>query len=156
LSFAVADLAYLAGIIDGEGCFLFEPRKREGTQRACLQIRMNDIRVMTWIHKTFGGQLRKRRPANKNSEHGFLWKMRKHKFLKDLLQNIMPYLITKKLHAHTVLEFLETFKKGSGNGGYTAEEKTQMDVYSSFLKSMNSRGPGSNEIKANLYAVSGF
>lgn len=152
------DVAYLSGIIDGEGSFFLASRASNNLYMPVLKIQMNDKRVIDWIHKNFGGVVdRYSRPDLKNTESGYAWRARSISHLRQLIPELIPFLIVKKLQAATLLEFVQTFNAGHRRGGlrlgYTEEEKQRMHAYAKFLKELNSRGPGSNDRKAALYAI---
>jgi hypothetical protein len=65
------DKSYIAGFIDGEGCFFIgsminvskTTRNRYPNYNACLKISNNDHAILEWIIDTFGGRITK---YNKN------------------------------------------------------------------------------------------
>lgn len=146
-------IAYLAGIIDGEGSFLIE-RHRMGRFRPLIKIKMNDQRVMKWIHSTFGGTLiRFKEDPNINREAGFVWKMRDKIELLKIVPELLEFLITKKFQAQVVLAYAQAFNRGRSKARYTEDDLVQMTDLADLLKALNSRGIGSNDRKAALYAI---
>ena len=74
------DIAYIAGLFDGEGSVDFAKRKekRNGKkymcQRILMRIEMTDKYVLKWVHETLGvGTLRKRNRSPSVKKH---WKDR--------------------------------------------------------------------------------
>ena len=82
-------LAYLAGLIDGEGYLKVE---KWGTIR--LIIGMTDRKTIYWIKNNFGGNVRKQLTAKK--KNFYVWRMNQGKNLFYLLLLVIPFLITKK------------------------------------------------------------
>ena len=82
-------LAYLAGLIDGEGCLKIE---NHGTIR--LIIGMTDRKAIYWIYQTFGGNIGI--DKTKKGKNFYVWRMNQGKDLFYLLLLVMPFLITKK------------------------------------------------------------
>jgi hypothetical protein len=107
-------LAYLAGIIDGEGSVYIQRRMDNGTW--CywprFQITNTNRSLMDWIHKTFGGLIYDK----PRKHHNPLWKMQIEWFTKislmdQLLPLLHPFLINKKQHVEVMIEFRKTFIK---------------------------------------------
>lgn len=82
-------IAYLAGIVDGEGYLKME---KSGTIR--LIIGMTDKKTIKWIYDTFGGSMNKQKTAK--GKLFYVWRMNQGKDLFYLLLLIIPFLKTKK------------------------------------------------------------
>lgn len=135
-------IAYLAGIIDGEGTIYVQVRKRG----ECFdyfprfQVVNTDRGLMEWIHSTFGGIL----VQKDRSKHSKKWRLQYQWFtsrgvMDDLLKKVIPYLICKKPHALAMLEFRKTFwnKKSHKVSEETLSIRTEIFHR---LKSLNKRG----------------
>lgn len=109
-------LAYLAGIVDGEGCFYFgkvkQGRYGNGTQWHChLSVTNTDKRLINWLNDLFGG----------NSERRYRWTSKKTfcrpiykwqasgKMLDYICPVILPYLIVKRDQCLTFLKIRKTY-----------------------------------------------
>jgi hypothetical protein len=116
---------------------------------------MNDKRVMEWISLNFGGALRvHRRPIHTNAESGYTWQTRSKQQLRELLTELLPFLITKRLQAETVLEYIRMSRRQRGGGqNYTDDERQRLTAFRDFMRVLNSKGRGSNDRKAALYAI---
>jgi hypothetical protein len=109
---SITDLAYTAGIIDGEGSILIlrgtgynrrgEKYKRYGCR---VSVGMTDRIVTEWLHKNFGGCFYSRQMA-KNWKDQYIW-MITSRTVKTFITAILPFLKTKKRQAHLVLEYLD-------------------------------------------------
>ena len=64
---AALDLAYLAGIIDGEGCITIKYNKRTDVHFVALSVGMTELPAVELMVRVFGGKLRKELPGGKNS-----------------------------------------------------------------------------------------
>ena len=102
-------LAYLAGIIDGEGCFnIYRSGKRPRVDYALRVQIMNTSEALTdWLIANFGGTVIKR-PSN------FGWKTRYEWFfcksqIDELIVLTLPYLVIKTKQAQVALAFRKTF-----------------------------------------------
>jgi len=118
------DLAYLAGIIDGEGCISVSENPRNGRKyyRLILDVtNTNDI-LMQWLEDTFGGIVRTNyaRAENRSNLHG--WTV-SGKQCQELLAMVLPYLIIKKAQAELALAMNISDYGGSCRWSYTEEEE---------------------------------
>ena len=110
------DLAYLAGIIDGEGCIGIYPNKNKTvnlgvTHRMSIQVGMCDIEAVQFIHQIFGGSMQsyKGSTSNRRVRHHWLIASRQ---AQTLLREVLPYLKTKSKQAELAIEFQDLFYKG--------------------------------------------
>ena len=102
------ELSYLAGLIDGEGCFLI---RRVGTSlQARVTIANTAKSVMDWLKNTFGGCWWETQRPEENHKNLFTWEM-SGKLIQKLLPQIFPYLIIKQEPAKIILEFLSTLTR---------------------------------------------
>ncbi len=106
------ELAYLAGLIDGEGsiCISFRRWKKYGEvqTRASLVVYNTDLRMLTWIKERAGGMIyainRKGSPDWRPSGH---WRASELQ-AELLIEKLMPFLVIKKDQALVYLEFQKT------------------------------------------------
>ncbi len=102
--------SYLAGIIDGEGCFCIGAGRRQkwGVINYNPQILVGntDHRLTAWLKENFGGVTFTQRPNNPRCKIPSIWRLSKKKDMELLILAIMPYLIIKKERAIVFLEFL--------------------------------------------------
>jgi hypothetical protein len=82
-------LAYLAGLIDGEGYLKIE---KHGTIR--LVIGMTHKETIEWIHNNFGGNITEQKTELGKSF--YVWRMNQGKDLFYLLLLVIPFMVTKK------------------------------------------------------------
>ena len=110
-------LAYMAGLIDGEGCFYVgkvkQGRYGNGWQfHTALVISSCDEIIIQWLETTFGGI----------REHRYRWTSKKANFrpvftwrsqgpmLDYLCPLLLPYLIIKKVQCQVMIEMRSTYK----------------------------------------------
>lgn len=139
------DLIYLAGLIDGDGCFFISKRITRGN-RKCQSYAMNlnihcvEKSLIDWIIDTFGGirYINRKKPPRRPL-HGVEFTGNR---LTQLISLILPFLKLKKPHAQNMLEMRSTY---DGIGGrYTNIPKEIIDLRDQcYLKSreMNSHKP---------------
>ena len=89
-------LAYLAGYLDGEGCF----RWHSGPQ---IEIENTFPTTLDEVRRTFGGGVKKvRRAKVKNHRTAWKWYVRGDNAL-DTVEMVMPFLIEKRRQAELLL-----------------------------------------------------
>lgn len=118
------DLAYTAGIIDGEGCFAASNssgdfRSPTGSRSAVmLVVAMNDEIVVPWLERTFGGRVNSGQGQHHNT---FRWRLSGPALLEFLL-HLRPYLRLKQEQADLCIAFLQTSGPRSGRGHKTPDD----------------------------------
>ena len=123
--------AYVAGIIDGEGCVEFKwadrirrDRKGHPTYRTLI-VRMEvpqvDKRLIDWLMEITqeGSRDIKRYPTHPNWQDQHRWRCG-HQGVYRVLKQVYPYLIIKKQKAKLVIDYYDKKfnKKTFGKGGF--------------------------------------
>lgn len=107
------DVAYLAGLMDGEGSivifrYLASPHQRNGKRypryRACVSVYNTDRRPLDWIAETFGGKVYGRRNTIRNQKEELTWQASYRQAL-PILEAVLPYLKIKAEQARLYLGF---------------------------------------------------
>ena len=105
------ELAYLAGIIDGEGWFEFDDGKRK---RPCWKIGVinTSLELLNWIQERIGGLIRKRKRVkkingNEYRKQTYAYCLYGIKPTCSLLKALFPYLIVKRKKAREMLDVLK-------------------------------------------------
>ena len=107
LSLTETEKAYIAGIIDGEGCIMILKIARGKNVSHYLKIfvKMTHRQTIEWLHGKIGGKFYTYHHNNgKNWKDCFECNIPTRTVV-DLLKLIYPYLITKKKQAALALEF---------------------------------------------------
>lgn len=119
--------AYIAGIMDADGCFMITKHFRKTPvnrrwnilkERSCtylpsVKICMVEDQAINFIHNEMGfGEIRlygtrKDRPNSKPIYH---WLMRSKKNIAPFLEQVIPYLRVKKERAQFLLEYCKNVK----------------------------------------------
>lgn len=110
------DLAYAAGLVDGEGCIYGICKVYRGSLRTVvrLSILMCSRSTMSWIHEKFGGSLYEL-PHREGRPDRFLWQVGcSHSG--PVLRALIPYLIEKREQAVVALQLLDLLKSWGGDG----------------------------------------
>ena len=122
---SVADLAYTAGIIDGEGCISISPcdysrRGQHLRKNYCMRIFVTttDAVICPWLQQTFGGAIYayEDKRYGKKAALGTVrrWSL-SMKASAGFLNAILPYLKLKKERAELALQFCELLRGPGGN-----------------------------------------
>jgi len=109
-------IAYLAGLIDGEGSVFLRNAFSKSRVIPLIRVVNTDPKMIEWIHQNFGGRKaihRKYGKANWKPVHR--WETDSIMACKVILEALLPFLITKKKNAEEVLTFclrhIEEWKK---------------------------------------------
>jgi len=103
---SVADIAYFAGILDGEGCIsLHHYNGTKGRYRKTVVVSNNCKELIYWIGSTFGGNVR----LIHHSTYVVEWWS--NEAIYDVLSLVKDYLIVKKRNAEIMLDYIMTDSK---------------------------------------------
>jgi len=140
--------AYIAGLIDGEGCITIIKRnvKRKSELFCfyqCLVIMVNtDKKMLDFIANLYGGWITTNRRLKGNQKTSYTWVCAGDK-MRKLLKDILPYLVTKKAQAKILLRFPNYEYTGWGQfrskGRSKKQKKEQDDLYTK-IKELNQVG----------------
>lgn len=97
------DFIYLAGFIDAECCLSFRQKY------PILYFNNTKVPIFYWIVSRFGGYIYICKKPFPNRRLKFQW-VCVGKHLKDILQNVFPYLRYKKRNCKIILEFIKTYQ----------------------------------------------
>jgi hypothetical protein len=107
-----ATLAYIAGIIDGEGTIRIHKSKpyKKNKQKNCsyaagIGVGMVEKRIPSLLQEVFGGGLQEECVPGRRSI--WRWQVSGRLSVYKILEELAPYLILKQEHAYAVMEFCE-------------------------------------------------
>ena len=106
-SASVAECAYLAGLIDGEGCIcVVRWRNKAGGTQYQLRLRITNTNrtVLEWVAERFGGQIHADRTHPAMWKPKFVWDV-SSRTASRILELVSPYMIIKREKARLALEF---------------------------------------------------
>jgi intein/homing endonuclease len=101
-------LAYLAGIIDGDGSIDFIINKKRRREKVAPRIRVanTDTKLIRWLEKEIGGYVGGVTVVGKNKPC-YQWLITGEQNIKSLLHAILSYLIIKRENADEILNFYQ-------------------------------------------------
>ncbi len=127
----LSDLAYCAGLFDGEGCITLT-KGGDSNYRLRLKITSTDYSVLTWLQEHFGGSIILSRKETDNNKESWDWYCKTEDQVVFLF-SILPYTIIKRAQIIEALNY--HFEKQNG-GKLTEDELTLREKYYKKLKSM--------------------
>jgi hypothetical protein len=151
---SIAELAYMAGMVDGEGSISIHPTRGrvKGTMydrfETSLHVYNSNVSVLDWIKARFGGFIYSVKRYNPREKPGFSWKVG-HATASLVLTNILPYLIIKRRQAEILIEYQST-RKRCGSNGVPIDVLTHREVLVSELRILNKRGSDAVEFKGRF------
>ena len=104
------ELAYMAGILDGEGCISITKIRASNTNlhnlSYGLQVRvgMVDKSIPLLFYYAFGGSFRQRKYSHKEYKNQWLWGVSGKLAIRSL-EMLLPYLRSKKNEAELAIKF---------------------------------------------------
>lgn len=109
--FSDPEIAWAAGVLEGEGCFtLVRNSKAKGGRSAKIVLQMNDLDVITNVRKVFDlkGKIY-RRPPRGNSKESWTWTVYRASDVKEILWYVLPWLgKRRKEKAKELLDWIES------------------------------------------------
>lgn len=145
------DIAYAAGLIDGEGCFSIS--RSQDTTRTRLEVCMTDRTAVEWLYERFGGVILERERQDGAWEDQITWRLNKREDIAVLTKALFPYLKTKRLPAILMLEFCKEFPLPPSGCKLPEETKEAMLRYCEFMNVANARGAGAAKRKAEFLSL---
>lgn len=122
------DIIYLAGLIDGDGCFFISKRKHATTNgydsyMMKLQVHCIEKSLIDWVVVSFGGVLTvNNKSDNRRALYGAEFTGNR---LTTLCELLIPFLRLKKPHAENMLNMRRTY---NGLGGRITVPKHIQDT----------------------------
>lgn len=101
-----AEIAWFAGLLDGEGSIILAHRNRDGSRAFRLQISNTVVPLLERIREYTGvGVIRETTRSVQNPKHarGYIWTVNTGEGL-EILRQVRPWLIVKADRADAVLE----------------------------------------------------
>jgi hypothetical protein len=142
---SVAELAYAAGIIDGEGSIGLAKTRRRGQAapnwNVRLEVASTDWRLLSWLRNTFDlGAI-----GNVHSRAGWRpcgrWTVHK-RAAGEVIQAVRPYLVIKAEQADIALAFRASIEAKRSSLRLTLGQQLERDELRDRLRTLNQRGRG--------------
>lgn len=143
-----ADLAYMAGVVDGEGCFFMcVLPKKEGDgyknehYRGLLKISNTCKNLIDWLNETFSGTSSAtcRSTSTKRFTRDIYDWIATGDRLLDICEQIHPYLLLKKRHCEIMINFRNTYTEQIGSHKVSQEHLAIRKTCLEEIRKLNSR-----------------
>ena len=131
MSNSLSDLAYCAGLMDGEGCITLS-KDGDTNYRLRIKITSTDYSVLEWLQEHFGGSINLSRKESEYNKEAWDWICRTEDQVVFLF-GILPYTIIKRAQIIEALNY--HFEKQNG-GKMTEDEFALRSAYYERLKAM--------------------
>lgn len=109
------EIAYLAGIIDGEGHIGLSKQKRYNTPRGRLTITNTDSRLLLWLRDKIGGSITTNHADVRTGgkwRKCFIWQVVSRQAC-EVLKACLPMLIVKREQAQIMIGYFELKRRTS-------------------------------------------
>lgn len=130
----IADAAYLAGLIDGEGSIMILPR---GTSISVkLTIANTYLPALEWVRQITGvGAVNDSRPATDRHRAGYIFHVNSEA-AESILRQVRPYLRIKHEQADICIDAQERLREPA-----LKADRTWQNEYCERVRALNQRGP---------------
>lgn len=144
--YTVAECAYLAGIIDGEGCIFIgnyscNPKTGAKHYQTLIKVTVTDLPLIEWLQSTFGGISHTRKTLSKGSRKTIHEWHATGDRVTHLCQIMMPYIIIKKRELEIMLQMRATYcdlNHVKGKQGVQPLSKDILDLRQSLMDELRS------------------
>lgn len=129
------EIAYLAGIIDGEGSLTignYSANKKTGVlhYQTILSITNSDFSLIQWLHNTFGGNFWKysAKQTPKVSRQAYYRWVATGDLLTHICELVYPFMICKKKQVEIMIKMRATYKPHSSIGGKQGTQALSQEI----------------------------
>lgn len=140
-------LAYVAGLLDGEGSLtIFKTKMREGEYAyfpgVIVEMSEKAHSLLKRMQEMFGGTLTKRPARTRNRSPNWVWRMRSAEAM-DVIWHLTPYLLLKRVNADLLHELAERvgIGKNGSQRGWTKESQKTAEELKQRMHGLNRKGP---------------
>ena len=116
----VEELAYAAGLFDGEGSISLVRHRDNRTHSPQVSVASTDYEVVIWFQKRFGGSVVTKQPRMSNHSVSYDWRLTDRRAL-AFLELIRPYLVIERKIRRIDLLLNDYVACTPRNGRYTEE-----------------------------------
>lgn len=136
LPISETDLAYLAGLVDGEGCIYAYDRSGQG-----IKIGLTDHIAIDWLGDKFSGTVHTEGRRNHTRKPVKVWQLQRMSDLDVLLPLLIPFLKIKQQQAEILLKYIRlsinSKPNGKGSEAWNAYLQERKKIRSELIESRN-------------------
>lgn len=123
------DLAYLAGYLDGEGCFTLGQ-----AHKPVLAVENTHKPTIEWLHRTFGGSMSRKLSTRKaHHRHTYRWAV-VNREASDVCRAVAPYLREKTQQALMLIVVQQTKNYQGARKGLPPDVLAERERFSTMLR----------------------
>lgn len=126
----IPEIAYLAGIIDGEGSIMLLRYNKSEYPSPCISISSTDLELLIWIKDRIGsGRINEKKNYNiEKHKTSYTYSIYYDKAL-EIMESIYPYLVISKKKERAKF-IVNGYKQVTmRNGKYTVEQKLAKEQF---------------------------
>lgn len=141
MSWTNEELAYAAGIFDGEGTLTVRGRSGQRYLEPLVSVSNTDPRMVLWLHERFGGSLGYKARNGARAERAkplHRWSLDGYDAIGRCIGAVRPFLITKADQADLLLALVK-LKKGRGQR-YDPDDISRRVAIKNQMAILNKRG----------------
>lgn len=142
-----ATLAYLAGILDGEGSFNIKYNKKTDVYFTCISVGMTELPAIELMAETFGGKIRVE--SSGRNKDIYRWESNSAQKNRHVLEAVQPYVRVKKDQVLALLECVSTIRSPGGGEVTTPETKQRRKEFYLKVKELHAAAPATTN-RANI------
>lgn len=152
-SFPETTWAYLAGIVDGEGCITItrlSPNEKQHTKNYRFQFTLVIVNtspaLITWLHDNFGGRVVRKKVDRTRHKQTWAWVLKESAAI-PLLKRLLPYMVIKRRQAEAVIELKRDWVYFRGHRMISTEELSRRSALWEEVRRLNRPGIAPAETK---------
>ena len=132
----LAERAYVAGIIDGEGTITLVKKHGNNLHSPEITVANTSLELLLWLQQRIGGLIKKKVRKMAQHRQAYTWVIRDNRVL-SLLQEIGSLLLIKRRHAELLMQRYKACTPR--NGKYTSELLEKKQELVAEIRKLNSR-----------------
>lgn len=109
--------AYIAGLVDGEGCISISRDRRGVSYHLRVEISMVNKSVIQFLHNSLGGGFYRHNKARGRQREDWSWRVFGQRAY-NVLKLLLPYLRVKKANAMLGIDFRDNWQDQRRQSGY--------------------------------------
>jgi len=132
------DLAWAAGLFEGEGTVTITKAGRKGHTRGFVSVTNTDRDVVDFFHSHWGGHLRSVGKPSERAREAFEWRLYSSSLAAMFAEQILPYIKTTRVRQkmELLIEASATRQRGSRDPDYKARQHELRER----MRKLNRRG----------------
>ena len=142
------ELAYLAGILDGEGTFTVY--KTTAAYSALIAVASTSRELIDWLVVRFGGSISETPAPAGNRSASWQWQLREKAYIVALLPTVIPFLLIKRLHAQLFLKYCLEIQYSRRGRRISSEDAELRNAYCTIFADLNAVGKEASAKKAKV------